>query len=209
MFSSGFQETSPFADEFRAFAIAEAHRPLPSSSVLFYGSSSIRLWETLARDFAGLSVVNHGFGGSTLADCVGEMERLVYPVQPRALVLYAGDNDLDQGAPPERVAELFQQFMGGIRARVGAIPVAVLSIKPSPVRFWNAGKIRYANALLADLAGTAPGCRYLDVFSAMLTATGEPRRDLFGEDGLHLNGAGYQLWTSSVRAWLSEFDPPL
>src|SRR6185369_1814803 len=93
---------SPFAEEFAAFAKAEARAPLPRDAVLFYGSSSIRLWATLAEDFPGLAVVNRGFGGSTLAECVQEMERLVFPVQPRAIVLYAGENDLDQGASAEQ-----------------------------------------------------------------------------------------------------------
>jgi hypothetical protein len=71
---------SPFAEEFRAFALAEARAPLPRDPVLFYGSSSIRLWDKLAEDFRGLAVVNRGFGGSTLAECVQEMDRLVFPV---------------------------------------------------------------------------------------------------------------------------------
>jgi lysophospholipase L1-like esterase len=98
---------SPFAGEFRAFALEEARAPMPRDAVLFYGSSSIRFWQTLAQDFPELAVVNRGFGGSTLAECVEEMERLVFPVQPRAVVLYAGENDLDQGASPERGADEF------------------------------------------------------------------------------------------------------
>src|ERR1043166_8566108 len=135
------QESSPFAEELRALAIAEAHTPPPRDAVLFYGSSSIRLWTTLAQDFAGVPLVNHGFGGSTLADCIGEMERLVFPLQPRAIVLYAGDNDLDQGAQPEDVLARFQAFVKSAHERLGKIPILFLSVKPSPIRFWNSVKI--------------------------------------------------------------------
>lgn len=72
--------------------------------IAFYGSSSIRLWATLASDFPGLSVVNLGFGGATLAACVYFFERLVLPCSPASLVLYAGDNDLGDGRRPEDVA---------------------------------------------------------------------------------------------------------
>src|SRR4051794_85968 len=69
-----FPSMSLFEDEFRAFALAEERNPLPRDPVLFYGSSSIRLWETLALDFPGLPVVNRAFGGSTLRECVAAME---------------------------------------------------------------------------------------------------------------------------------------
>jgi len=203
MFSPAIQETSPFAEEFRALARAEAQSPVPRGSILFYGSSSVRLWDSLFSDFAGLSVVNHGFGGSTLADCLVEMERLVYPIAPRVVVLYAGDNDLDQGASPEHVAYLLGQMLRGIRDRLGAIPVLILSVKPSPVRFWNIGKIRHSNQLMAEIAGAAENVHYLDVFTAMLDERGGPRHEMFTEDGLHMNRRGYTLWASVVRERLA------
>ena len=55
----------------------------------FYGSSSIRLWDTLAEDFDP-RVLNLGFGGSTLEACDYFFARLVPPVKPRSLLLYAG-----------------------------------------------------------------------------------------------------------------------
>ncbi len=199
MSSSVCFENSPFADELRALARAEAKVPPPANGILFYGSSSIRLWETLAADFAGLPVINHGFGGSTLADCLAEMERLVYPVLPRAIVLYAGDNDLDQGASPERVVHLVEQIIAGIRHRLGAVPVLTLSIKPSPVRFWNAANIRRSNELIAELIAGCPGVHYLDIFAPMLNERSEPRHEMFSDDRLHMNRQGYSLWASLVR----------
>jgi lysophospholipase L1-like esterase len=193
-----------FEDEFRAFALAEARAPLPQDAVLFYGSSSMRLWETLAEDFAGLPVVNRGFGGSTLAECVREMERLVVPVRPRAVVLYAGDNDLDQGARPERVRELFDEFAARVRDRLGQAPLVFISIKPSPARFWNIASVRRANALVREAIAASPNARFLDVFPLMLDAGGWPRRELYTEDGLHMSRAGYNLWTALVRACLAE-----
>lgn len=195
---------SPFAGEFRAFALEEARRPLPRDAVLFYGSSSIRLWQTLARDFPELTVVNRGFGGSTLADCVEEMERLVFPVQPRAVVLYAGENDLDQGASPERVEELFREFASRLDDRLGLVPLVFISLKPSPSRKRALPKIRRTNELIrAALAGW-PNARFLDVFPLMLDATGKARHEFFTEDWLHLSRAGYLLWSAQVRACLAE-----
>ena len=44
--------------------------------MIFYGSSSIRLWETLYEDFKEYQPANLGFGGSTLAACVWFFDRL-------------------------------------------------------------------------------------------------------------------------------------
>jgi lysophospholipase L1-like esterase len=167
---------------------------------LFYGSSSIRLWSTLVQDFSHLKPVNHGFGGSTLAECVAAMELLVYPVKPRAIVFYAGDNDLDAGTEPHQVAALLERFMASVLARVGPIPVLVLAVKPSPCRWGNADNIRRANEHFRQVLSRFPQAQFLDVFHPMLNAAGQPRLELFAEDRLHLNADGYQLW----KQWVSQ-----
>jgi lysophospholipase L1-like esterase len=198
---------SPFAEEFRAFAKAEALVPLPREPVLFYGSSSIRLWQKLGDDFPGLAVVNRGFGGSTLAECVEEMDRLVFPVQPRAVVLYAGENDLDQGTSPERVEDLLRDFAERIDDRLGLIPLIVISVKPSPSRAWAFPQIRRANELFRAALQEWPNARFVDVFPLMLDPAGRVRHEFFTEDWLHLSRAGYLLWAAQVRACLAEILP--
>ena len=196
---------SIFEDEFRAFAAAEARTPLPREPVLFYGSSSIRLWDSLERDFPGLPAVNRAFGGSTLRECVAELERLVFPLEPRAIVLYAGDNDLDQGARPEEVRAHLEEFVSRVDDRLGLVPIVFISIKPSPARRWNLAAIRRANDLVREVLAGWPQARYLDVFAPMLRPeSDEPRGELFDADGLHLNAEGYRLWTAQVRASLAD-----
>ncbi len=195
---SPFDVDSPFADELRTFAQAEDAGAVPRGAVLFCGSSSIRLWTTLSEDFPALPVLNRGFGGSTLAELLAEMGWLICAAQPRAIVLYAGDNDLEQGARPEQVLANFEGFM----ARVSA-PVLFVSIKPSLARFGNIGAISRTNALIRDAIAAWPQARFIDVFSQMLDA-GQPRRALFDADGLHLSAAGYALWTRAVSDALAE-----
>jgi lysophospholipase L1-like esterase len=164
----------------------------------------MRLWQTLSQDFPGLAVVNHGFGGSTLAECVEEMDRLVFPVQPRAVVLYAGDNDLSQGASPERIENLFREFAEELDDRLGLVPLIFISIKPSPSRLWLLSKIRRANELVRAALTDWPNSRFLDIFPHMLDAAGKVRHELFTEDWLHLSRAGYLLWAAQVRTCLAE-----
>lgn len=197
--------TSPFAAEFRAFAAEEARGPLPANAILFYGSSSIRLWQTLAADFPGLAVVNRGFGGATLGDCVAEMDRLVVSIRPKAIVFYGGENDLDQGVQPEEVLQRFHRFAAGVRSRLGPIPLIVLSIKPSPCRMGNVESIHRTNALLRGAVAATPPSRFVDVFPHMIHEGGGSNHIYFCDDWLHLSPAGYRLWTSLVRDALAHF----
>lgn len=195
---------SPFAAEFQAFAEHEARHPLPRDPVLFYGSSSMRLWSTLAEDFPGLTPVNRGFGGSTLAECVEEMDRLVFPIQPRAIVLYAGENDLDQGATPEQVEDSFREFAERLDDRLGLVPIVFISVKPSPARAWALPQIRRANELIRAALADWPNARFVDVFPLMLDGAGNARHEFFTEDWLHMSRTGYLLWAAQVRACLAE-----
>ena len=194
------ESPSPFAEEFREFA----RQPPSRDAVLFYGSSSIRLWTTLAEDFPGLALVNRGFGGSTMEECVAEMRRLVFPLEPRAVVLYAGENDLDHGASPAQVENWFRQFAERLDDRLGLVPLVVISLKPSPARVAQLAAIRETNARIRAVLAGRPNARFVDIFPSMLDAAGNVRRELFTEDWLHMNRAGYLLWAARVRPCLAE-----
>ncbi len=196
--------SGPFAEDLRAFAHADLAAPPPARPVLFYGSSSIRLWPDLSAEFPGLPVLNRGFGGSTLWDCVYHFYTLVQPYTPERVIFYAGDNDLDQGTPPEEVRNRYAEFLRRIRHHCGGIPVTFISIKPSPARWGNVKAIRRANELIANLVeaeqASHPQTWYLDFASAMVQPDGAPDRSLYEPDQLHLNARGYALWKRLLLA---------
>lgn len=194
-----------YEPEVRALeATIRAAQPL-RGVVAFYGSSSIRMWATLASDFPGLSAVNLGFGGATLAACVHFFERLVLPCSPASLVLYAGDNDLGDGCRPEDVVGSFRALRDKVRRHLPAVRFVFVSIKPSPARRQIRDRIETANRLVqAELAGW-PAASYIDIFHPMLGADGQPRAELFLADGLHLNAAGYRLWAQVLNAERHKF----
>lgn len=204
--SSGTRATSPSArwqaslDAFAAEDRARAPRP---GGVLFVGSSSIRLWDGLEAAFSSEpTIVKRGFGGSRLSDCAQHLDRLVLPYRPRLIVLYAGDNDLAEGATPEQVLASFQAFVDGVRQALPDTRIAYLSIKPSPLRSALLPRARQANALISARVRQGDNLDFIDVFSPMLDADGQPRRELFGADALHLNAQGYGLWKSVIAEHL-------
>ena len=171
--------------------------------MVFVGSSTIRLWDTLAEDFAPIPVINRGFGGSTVAQVTGYAHRIVWPYKPRLIVLYSGDNDLARGNSPESVFADYEEFVTLTHQHLPRTRIALVSTKPSPARIHMLEAVRTLNGLLYEFTQRDGRLVFIDLFSVMLGADGKPRQELFGPDGLHLSRAGYELWTEVIRPYLS------
>lgn len=194
--------SAPWEDEIRRFEEQDRlHAPKPSS-VLFLGSSSIRLWDTLAEDFPRMQVLNRGFGGSEIRDATRYVSRIVTPYRPRLIVFYSGDNDLASGRTPEQVAADFEEFVARVRRDLPQIRIAFVSIKPSPARKQLLDVQRKANEAIRKSIEGKPNLVYVDVATPMLTAEGKTRPELFLEDGLRMNHDGYLLWRDRITKLL-------
>lgn len=187
---------------FAAFAAEDKLHQPQSGGVLFVGSSSIRMWSDLETDFKNLPIVKRGFGGSRMLDCATHLEKLVTPYKPKVVLVYAGDNDLAEGLTPQDVLKSFSTFVDGVRDTLPNTRIVYISIKPSPSRMSLLPQIRETNALIQNYTRAASNAGYIDIFTPMLTASGEPREELFREDALHLNATGYALWRTVISAHL-------
>jgi lysophospholipase L1-like esterase len=191
-----------------AFEEQDAEHPPSPGAIVFTGSSSIRMWKSLEADMAPLPVLNRGFGGSHIAHVNQYTDRIVVPYAPRAVVLYAGDNDLAAGSDktPASVLGDFQRFVSLV-SRLGSpsqgdrpsAPVYFLAIKPSLARWDRWPLMRQANARIEAWADETERVVYVDVATPMLGADGEPRPELFIADGLHMSAEGYALWTTILK----------
>ena len=171
--------------------------------IIFYGSSSIRLWDTLYTDFPGMKVLNLGFGGSTLAACVWFFQRIMIDYQPKVLLVYAGDNDLGDGRNPEEILIFFQQLAVQAANRFGNLPCYFISLKPSPSRWNMADQFKYTNNLIeSEIIKNNNNWKFIDIFKQMLDKSGQPIADLYMDDGLHLSEKGYRLWKEIINPFL-------
>lgn len=200
-------DTNPFQAEVGQLQARLTSAPPAPGSVAFFGSSSIRLWSTLERDFPGRPVVNCGFGGSTLRDWLHYGPQLFSRVKPRAIVLYCGENDLARGDDPEEVFQRFQEFYRVLTAAYPDVPVAYLSVKPSPFRAHLRAKVLRYNALASAFIRTRKAARFLDIFHALLRPGGELDPALYRPDRLHLNASGYAVLQREVDSFLRESVP--
>lgn len=188
--------------EINAFAEIDRNQPPPPNPVLFVGSSSIRMWTNLRTSFPRMKVINRGFGGSRFDDVNYYFDKIVTPYNPKIIVLYAGENDLNEGILPEKVLEQYRKFVAMVRQKFPKITVLYISIKPSPSRWQMADKVKQTNALIKAESEKDYRTQFVDVFSPMLNEKGEPKAEIFLEDKLHLNEKGYAIWRGILQRYL-------
>jgi len=170
---------------------------------LFVGSSSIRLWNT-GRSFPGTTIINRGFGGSQISDVNYFFDRIVAKYRPSVIVLYAGDNDIANGKTAESVVSDFMVFWTKIKQIIPDCTVIYIPIKPSLSRWKMWPEMEATNQEIRRFAKRQYNLRVAGIVKPMLGSNGEPKPDLFVQDGLHLNQQGYQVWTQVVEKLLKE-----
>lgn len=176
----------------------------PADSILFLGSSSVRLWESIATDLAPYHPISRGFGGARFSDLAVFARRLIAPHQFRALVLFSA-NDVT-GRPddptPEQVAGWFGHIVEIARATHPDALIFCVAITPTPAR-WDAWpKIREVNCALARECASRTNVHFIPTAHAYLGADGQPAADLFLDDGLHQNALGYRIWSAILKSHL-------
>lgn len=200
LLGAGLLQAGPekWAGAIDAFTRRDRDAPPEKGGIVFVGSSSIARWHSLERDFPGLPVIGRGFGGSTIADSIHYADRIVLPYAPRAVVFYAGENDIAAGDSPAKVADDFATFRERVHKVLPTARILYVSIKPSPSRWHLQSKFTAANALIAKQCAGDARLAYVNVVDAMLGNDGKPREEFFVQDKLHMNADGYRLWTDRI-----------
>lgn len=185
--------------EISAYEQADRTNPPPKGAVLFIGSSTVRLWKTLAQDFPEHRVINRGFGGSEIVDATHFAERVIFPYAPRMIFLRSGGNDLHAGKTAEQVFDDFKAFVATVHARMPEVEIAYIALAPSIARWSETAQGNALNTMVAQFARETPRVRYVDAATISLGPDGKPRPELFVADKLHFSPAGYQLLAERVR----------
>lgn len=189
--------------------LLEKHTSGPPGSVVFLGSSSIRLWRTLAEDMSPIPTVRRGFGGAKMADAVHYAARLVTLEKPAAIVVFVGTNDVVPGAvtSAETLLQGYRTLIGNIRSVHAKVPVYYVGITPSPSRWEVWGNAEEANFLIRAHTDADDSLHFIDTGPSLIV-DGVPSADYYIFDGLHLSSRGYAIWTDIIKARLLEDLPP-
>jgi len=200
----------PFWNDIQNFKKQDSISPPPQNAILLIGSSSFTMWKDVQDHFPGYTIVNRGFGGSTLLDQIRYADEIIFPYQPKQIVIYCGENDLASSdtVSATMVVDRFKQLYQVIRGKTNA-PILYVSMKPSPSRRHLFQKMREANQAIALFLGgsdvqssvTSKNV-FVDVHQKMLTASGDPIPELFLDDSLHMNSKGYAIWQETIKPYL-------
>lgn len=189
-----------FEKDIRAYEVLDSLSGHQQVDVIVTGSSSIVRWRTLETDLAPLPVRARGFGGSTLEHCSYYAHRILFPLRPKLIVIYAGENDIAYADGPDTLAfNSFRAFVQHVHAALPATHIMFISMKPSPARAKYWAREQSGNALISAWTQTDPRLSYVDVTAPMLDAQGKPRPEIFSRDKLHMNEQGYAIWQPLIR----------
>lgn len=186
----------PFIQQFET---ADKANPPPKNAILFTGSSSIVFWRSLTDDMAPLTVLNRGFGGSQMFELNMFRDRIVTPYEPRAVLVYEGDNDVAAGKQPDEIVAEYRDFVDHLDKHLPDTDIYFIAVKPSVLRAHLWSTMVEVNNALQELANEHDHVRFLDTSTPMLTEGGTVDDDLLVDDGLHMNANGYAIWTDVIK----------
>lgn len=171
-------------------------------TVLFTGSSSIRMWRDVQERFPDHQVINSGFGGSQASDLLYYIYDLILRYQPNKVFIYEGDNDVSAKKDAKEIVSDFKQIIGGILRNAPSTEIMIISPKPSIARWELRGKYKRLNRKLNRLAHDYAQVYFIDVWHPMLDGR-KVMQDIFIEDGLHMNPKGYDIWFGIMKDYLN------
>jgi lysophospholipase L1-like esterase len=194
----------PFYNDIQKFKTQDSINPPPQHPILFIGSSSFTKWTDVQSYFPGYTILNRGFGGSSLPDLIRYANDIIFPYQPKEIVIYCGENDfaVKDYVSADMVFERFKTLYAIIRSKLADVPVVFISIKPSPSRrkYWP--QMTEANKMIKDYIGTQQHASFVDVYQPMLNENKDTRPEIFLSDSLHMNANGYAIWQKAIQPYL-------
>ena len=205
------EAATQWEDEVAELASRNSEQVAGPDDVLFVGSSSIRLWDSIAEDMAPWSPVRRGYGGAKFSDVAVYLDRLLAGHKPKAVVYFAANdiaNNPEKDKTPQEVAALAEYIVRFTRDAMPDTPIFFIELTTTPSRFAVREQIAEANKLIKQVAANHPKCYFIPTKDLICDAAGVPKEELFRDDRLHLSQAGYELWATRIKAALGEHLKP-
>ena len=202
IFESFSQQNSPHYLEIAAFKKADSLQMPPKNGVLFIGSSSLRMWKDLETTYKTYNSTNRGFGGSNLEQAIYYADDIIFPYQPKQIVIYSGENDIAEGTSPEITFDRFKILFKLIRKKLPEVFISYISVKPSVSREKLMPQMIFTNELIKGYLSAQAKTSFIDVYHPMLQPNGKPMNDIFLADNLHMNSKGYEIWKKAITPFL-------
>ncbi len=196
--------SQPFINEIKAFRRADSIAMPPQNAILLIGSSSFTNWKDVAKYFPEHTIINRGFGGSSLPHMTMYAEDIIFKYNPKQIIIYCGENDLTGGPSitADTIFNRLKKLHQLIRSRYKKVPIAYISMKPSPSREKYLETMQKGNELIKSFMEKQKKSSYIDVYHSMLDANGNILTHIFLSDKLHMNAEGYKIWQGIIAPYL-------
>ena len=196
--------SQPFINEINAFRKADSITTPPKNAILLIGSSSFTNWKDVAKYFPEHTIINRGFGGSSLPHMIMYAEDIIFKYNPKQIIIYCGENDLTGGPTitADTILNRVKKLHQLIRSKYKKVPIAFISMKPSPSREKYLETMQKGNAMIKSFMEHQKRSSYIDVYSSMLDANGKVLTHIFLSDKLHMNAEGYKIWQGVIAPYL-------
>ncbi|WP_396191773.1 GDSL-type esterase/lipase family protein [Flavobacterium sp.] len=198
-------QENPFKNEIIAFLKQDSIQKPEDGMVLFIGSSSFRLWKDVKEDFKNPNILNRAFGGATLLDVIQYQEAVALQYKPKKIFIYCGENDVASSdkVTPKMVFKRFKTLYKSLRNHFPETPIVFVSLKPAISRWAMKDRMIATNKLIHGFMKNKKNAVFVDIWDAMLE-NGEPKKDIFKEDNLHMNSQGYAIWVKEMNSLVND-----
>ncbi len=169
-------------------------------AVVFLGDSITQGWgDNFKNKFPGMKLANRGISGDTSRGMLIRLQEDVLALNPAAVVLLLGTNDIEVGIDAEAIGRNFQKITAALKAHNPRTPVVVCRVFPSSAtKKRPADTIKRVNALYDAAVRGDPQFTVIDTWTLFANAAGDATPAWF-PDLLHLNAAGYDRWAGALR----------
>ncbi|MFM2212988.1 MAG: hypothetical protein RL427_251 [Bacteroidota bacterium] len=194
-------QDKPFWNEIQDFKVQDSIAPPKDGMLLFIGSSSFRLWNTLQEDFNNSTILNRAFGGATLVDMIRYQDAIALKYHPKKIFIYCGENDIASSdeVTPEIVLKRFTTLFTNLRTKFPMTPIVYVSIKPCILRWAMRDRMMATNTLIQKYLNKQKHTTFVSIWDEMLDQ-GVPMQNIFREDNLHMNAKGYAIWIKALKS---------
>jgi lysophospholipase L1-like esterase len=178
-------------------------------AVVFVGDSITQNWgDTLGDSFPGWRVANRGIGGDTTRGVLFRLGHDVLRLHPRAVVILAGTNDLEEGADTATIAGNMRMILQSLEASDRALPIFLCEVFPSSASVKRPkARVLELNQRYRDLAKSDGRVTLVPTWAVFADDNGDARASEF-PDLLHPNALGYARWAQLLRPMLARAVPP-
>jgi lysophospholipase L1-like esterase len=201
---SQYKREAMWLPEIKEFLHADSLKFPKKNSILFVGSSSIRLWNDLQSYFPEYKIIQRGVGGSHLEDIIHFADKIIFPYNPKQIILYEGSNDINNGQTPEEYIVELKVFVNLVHLHQKRTPIVILSVFCSPSRNKISDEYQKLNILLKEFSIKNPNVTFVDISKTVFDTQGYYDRNAFLSDSLHVSASTYKKWATIIKPYLKK-----